>query len=100
MHKVRVNLAERSYDICLQADDLHGLAALARTVCRGTMALVVTDRHVQPHAERVAQALREVGLQANLAMLPPGEPQKSLSAAAGLYDRLAELRADRKTLVV
>ena len=33
-------------------------------------------------------------------MLPPGEAQKALAVAARLYDRLADLNADRKTLVV
>src|SRR5207302_1992322 len=40
------------------------------------------------------------GFQTSVESLPPGEGQKSLAVASGLYDRLAELRADRRTLVV
>jgi 3-dehydroquinate synthase len=39
-------------------------------------------------------------LRTNLAVLPPGEGQKALATASGLYDRLVELNADRQTLVV
>jgi 3-dehydroquinate synthase len=41
-----------------------------------------------------------VGIQATLAVVPPGETSKSLGRAADLYDELVRLRADRHTAVV
>ncbi|HJT79135.1 MAG TPA: 3-dehydroquinate synthase, partial [Gemmataceae bacterium] len=73
--------------------------AFARPRARGTLAFVVTDENVRPHAAAAA-SLEAAGFRTSLAVLPPGEGQKALSVAAGLYDRLADLRADRKTLVV
>jgi 3-dehydroquinate synthase len=97
---LRVNLGERGYDIAVTGGDRAGLGPFARQRARGQLAFLVTDTNVAAHAEAASSSLAAAGFQTALAVLPPGESQKSLAAAAGLYDRLAELRADRRTLVV
>jgi 3-dehydroquinate synthase len=97
---VRVNLAERGYDIRVGSGELHGLGPFARERARGNAAFVVTDENVAPHAQAVAAVLRESGFKAYTTTLPPGETQKSLAVAACLYDQLYEMQADRKTVVV
>ena len=97
---VRVNLGPRSYDVVATTADREGFAAFARPLAAGKLALVVCDEHVSEHAERVADALAGVGARPVLAVLPSGERQKCLALAAHLYDRLAEMEADRKTLIV
>ncbi len=97
---VRVNLGERSYDIVLTSDVCAGLGPFARQRHQGRLALVVTDEHIVSHAQAAARSLEEAGFQTSSAIVPPGETQKSLAAASALYDRLADLHADRKTLVV
>ena len=95
---VRVNLGSRSYDIAIGSGG--GLGAFARQRAAGSLALVVGDEHVGEHADRVADALKSVGIRPLLAKLPSGEKQKCLATASHLYDRLAEVEADRQTLVV
>src|SRR6267378_3245743 len=97
---VRVNLAQRSYDIIITSQDGAGLGQLARQNASGPLAFVVTDEHVTTHAQAVADSLTAAGFRPSLAILRPGEEQKALATASELYDRLAELNADRKTLVV
>ena len=107
---VRVNLGPRSYDIVISSSPPTppceggarggGLGPFARQRASGTLALVVSDAHVARHAHAVADELATAGFITHVAVLPPGEEQKALSTAAGLYDRLAELNADRKTLLV
>jgi 3-dehydroquinate synthase len=97
---VRVNLAERSYDIAVTSGDPAGLGPFARQRARGTRAFIVTDEHVAGHANLVARSLAEAGFHTDTAVLPAGEAQKSLAVVSGLYDRLAEVHADRTTLVV
>jgi 3-dehydroquinate synthase len=80
--------------------DRAGLGPFARERARGTLTLLVTDTNVAAHAESASAALAAAGFQTAFAVLPPGEAQKSLAAASGLYDRLVELHADRRTLVV
>jgi 3-dehydroquinate synthase len=100
MSTIRVNLGPRSYDIAVTSGDAGGVGAFARARCRGELAFVVGDENVQKHAAAVGSALRGVGLRVAAATLPPGEGQKRLAVASVLFDRLADLRADRRTLIV
>jgi 3-dehydroquinate synthase len=96
---LRVNLGERSYDIAVTSGDPGGVGPFARERCRGSLALVVSDTNVAGHAEAVTRSLETAGFRTAAQVLPPGESQKSLATASTLYDRLAELHADRRTLV-
>jgi 3-dehydroquinate synthase len=97
---VHVNLGPRSYDVAIAGGDGPSFADFARQRARGSTALVVSDEHVSEHADRIADALSSAGMRPLVAVLPSGERQKCLSMAAHLYDRLAEVEADRRTLVV
>ncbi len=100
MSTIRVNLGERSYDIAVVAADLAGLGPFARQRVKGTLALVIGDSNTRPHAEAVAISLADAGFQSVLELVPAGESSKALAVASHLYDRLADLNADRRTLVV
>ncbi len=100
MPPVHVNLGERSYDVHVTSDDVPGLGAFAAARARPGPALVVTDENVVPHAEAVARSLSAAGFRPAVKAMPAGETTKSLASASALYDRLAEMVADRKTLVV
>jgi 3-dehydroquinate synthase len=97
---LRVQLGERSYDIAVTSHDLAGVGPFARERCRGRQAFVACDEHVSPHADTVADALAGAGFRPVQAVLPAGETHKSLKVVSYLYDRLAEVNADRQTLVV
>lgn len=97
---VPVQLAERSYDIAINQGDLAGIGAFARERTPGASAFVVADANVRQQADGVAGSLQAAGFAVSRAELPPGENQKCLASASILYDRLAEINADRKTLVV
>ncbi|HEY1860893.1 MAG TPA: 3-dehydroquinate synthase, partial [Gemmataceae bacterium] len=97
---VRVNLDQRSYDIAITSGGLAALGAFTRERCPGASAFVVTDENVAPHARAIASVLSTHGYQVAQTALPAGEAQKSLANASLLYDRLADVRADRKTTVI
>lgn len=105
---VHVDLAERSYDIQIGSGCLSSIAGsvdewygrkFPGSADRRT-ALVVTDRNVSQHATVVRDALDTTGWSVQLVELKPGEPTKSLSVISGLYDRMVEMKADRKTAVL
>jgi 3-dehydroquinate synthase len=100
MTTVRVNLGDRSYDIAIVSDDRAGLGPFTRQRARGALAFVVGDENTRPHAEAAAAALTSAGFRSAVEVLPAGEAQKALPVASRLYDRLADLNADRRTLVV
>jgi 3-dehydroquinate synthase len=97
---VRVDLAERGYDITITTNDPAGLGAFARRCSKGAPAFLITDENVVPHANAASAALSGVGFRTSMAILPAGESQKALPVASSLYDRLLDAHADRKTLVV
>jgi len=97
---IHVNLGERGYDIAVTSGDCSGLGPFARERTRGSLAFLITDEHVSRHATAAAEAMAAAGFRTATSTMPPGEARKSLESAAQLYDRLAELPADRKTLVV
>jgi 3-dehydroquinate synthase len=97
---VRVNLGPRSYDIAVTTDYPGGLGPFVCARVRGASAFVVADEHVSAHAQAAVESLTTAGFRTSLHVLPPGEAQKSLATASELYDRLASLHADRKTLIV
>jgi 3-dehydroquinate synthase len=97
---IHVNLGPRSYDIAITSDDAAGLGPFAAERTRGRLAVIVTDERVAPHAATAAKSLEAAGFRTATAVLPPGEAQKALNVACGLYDRLVDLQADRKTLIV
>jgi 3-dehydroquinate synthase len=97
---IRVNLGERGYDIAVASDDVAALGPFARERCPGTSACVVTDENVARHAAAIASILSGHGFRVVQATLAAGEAQKSLANASLLYDQLADLAADRKTVVV
>ncbi len=100
MSDVHVSLGPRSYDIRITSGDLTALGPFARRLARGERALVITDDNVRTHATAVVASLTAAGLRAELASVPAGEGQKSLARANGLYERLIDMEADRRTLVV
>jgi 3-dehydroquinate synthase len=98
---LRVNLGHRSYDIAigrgLLADS--GPFITDRLDCRH--AVVITDEHVRaPHGDAVLAGLAASGIRADLLVVPAGEPSKCPAEAERLWNRLVELRADRKTVIV
>src|SRR5262245_20019659 len=97
---IRVNLAERSYDIVVTSNDPGGFGPFARQHVRATLAVVITDEHVALHARAAEAALSAAGFRSATVILPSGESQKSLGVAASLYDRLVDLRADRRSVIV
>lgn len=97
--KIHVRLGERGYDIVISHDST-GFVNFVRGCVSGNSALVVTDENVAGHALTIIEQLKQAGVRANLAVRPAGEAQKSLTVAAGLYDQLIDLPADRSTLVV
>jgi 3-dehydroquinate synthase len=97
--RVHVNLAERSYDIVVTSARPAGLGPFARQRVPGKRAVVITDEQVTAHAQAARSSLEAAGFQTHLAVVPAGEATKCLTWASNLYDRLAEVPADRQTLV-
>lgn len=100
MHTVRVNLGPRAYDIVVAAGSA-GLGAFARRCLpASSAALVVGDTNVERHVQTAREQLAAAGFQVETSLVPAGELSKNLFSAAFLFDKLADMAADRRTPVV
>ena len=64
-------------------------------------ALLITDENLAgSHAGVVSQSLIAAGWRCETEILPAGETSKSVEIVTRLHDRLIELNADRRTLIV
>jgi 3-dehydroquinate synthase len=101
MPTIRVNLGPRSYDVAVVSGDADGLGRFARKrAARSALAAVIADSNTEPLAEAVAAVLERAKFKTEMIAVPAGEASKSLEHAEFLYDRLADLNADRRTLIV
>jgi len=98
---VEVRLAERSYTIEIGAGNLAQLGAAVDRAGKFTHAVIITDTNVEePYARLAAESLAAVGAAVDLLVVEAGEPTKSTQSADWLWQKLLELGADRKSLVV
>ena len=95
---VKLNLDERSYEIHLG----HGLGAgMSLAHETDVTALLVSDSNVAPlYADRFAAHLEAQGLKVSQAVVPAGEPSKSLTVAGDLYAAAVEAGLDRRSVIV
>jgi len=100
MNTVRVNLGPRAYDIAFPGA-FPDVGAFARHAApKSATVLVVADENTEPHADAVLASLKASGFRGGMVVVQAGEETKSIHWAAELYDELAEMTADRNTLVV
>lgn len=98
---VRVELAERGYDICLGSGNLAQLGQRLTALRSVSHAVIITDEHVEdPHALNVAESLAKVGTTVDLLVVEPGEETKSLESVCDLWQKFLELKTDRKSVIV
>ncbi len=99
IHQLTVDLGPRAYPIRIAPGLLDRRDAFAG-VRFGTHVLVVTDSNVAPrYAERIRRILPG-NHEAALLVLEAGEQHKTLAACSKIFSTLADMQADRDTLVV
>lgn len=98
---VRVALGERSYDIEIGEGNLSKLGQFVAQRGDVSHAVVITDENVEkPHGLRAAEGLAGNSTMVDLVVIEPGEQSKCVATAAELWEKLLDLGADRKTVVV
>lgn len=98
---VRVNLAERGYDIHIGQGLLADAGAFIAERCQASHVVVITDDNVDGlHADRVADHLVASGLEVNVMVVDAGEASKDVEVAADLWETMLQEGADRQTVVL
>jgi 3-dehydroquinate synthase len=100
--RVRVALAERSYDIMVGEGLLGQAGMLLHPILQRPDVVIVTDSNLvrSGHAGRLAQGLEQAGIRHRQVTVPPGEPSKSLEQLGALLDEILGMGIERSTTIV
>ncbi len=98
---LRVNLAERSYDIQVGPGLLARAGALMLPLLAQKRVFIVSDETVAGlYLKTLQDSLDAAGITHDSTVLPPGEQTKCFAQLEELLERMLEARVERKTMVV
>jgi len=98
MQVLEVELADRSYPICI-GENLLENPLLIKKYIQGRQICIVTNATVAPlYLERLKNVLSE--LQIDQVILPDGEKYKTLEVWAQIFDQLLDARHNRSTTII
>lgn len=101
MSRITVNLANRSYDIQVDAGALDQAGEALGQYCRGDRCIIVTETNVAAHVlPRLTAALSAAGITAEVITLPAGEATKSWGQLSSLCDELLALGVERSDYII
>jgi len=97
---VEVPLAERAYTIEIGTDNLAEAGRFVDDRLAPSHVVLVTDENVvEPHGQAVANSLAEHA-DVDILAVEPGESTKSIATADVLWQKMLDIGADRRTVVV
>ena len=100
MDKLRVDLGERSYDICF-SDSFSGLCAELRGIGAPKKLLIVTDINVERlYADEVNSGLKAAGYDTAVYAFPAGEENKNMDTILGICGACVEHGLDRRSMIL
>lgn len=98
---VPVRLQSGNYAITIANGLLSAVGPILSDLSPTQRAAIVTDSHVGPlHARRLAQSLREAGIESVIATIPAGEDHKKLAELSAVYDSLLAAKIERSTPII
>src|SRR5690348_6916133 len=97
--RLRVALAERSYDILIGPGLIERAGALMLPLLRRRQAIIVTDEQVaRHHLASLRRGLDGHGIATDAIVLPPGEGTKDMAHFGRLVDDLLACGVERGTM--
>lgn len=101
MPNIRVNLAERSYDIAIGSGTLAGLPEFLAARTKSSHAVIITDSNVDElYADGVADQLTDAGLDVHLLTVDAGEASKNADCLIDLWETMLAEGSDRQSMVI
>jgi len=101
MEKIRVELGERSYDICMGSDILDGLGDNLKIFGLSPKICLVSNPTVFPlYGERVSDSVKKAGFDLLTVIIPDGEGYKDLLRVQHIYNELLKYKLDRSSALI
>mgnify|MGYP001203209361 FL=1 len=101
MQRLNIDLGERSYDIILGSKVLAKVGEYLSKVLQPSRIVLVTHPFLfQLYGEKILPGLKDQGWALDVIEVPEGETSKTLKQAEIIYDRLLDLKCDRKSALI
>jgi len=101
MEKIRVDLADRSYNIFIGTNSLDEIGDKLKLFELSPRIAIVSNPTVfSLYGERVSDAVKKAGFDLLTVMIPDGEEHKNLDTLKHIYDDLLKFKLDRKSALI
>ena len=101
MQRLNINLGKRSYDILLGSGLLGKLGeCLSQIVEPSRIVLITHPSLFKIYGDKVLSGFKDQGWTADLIEVEEGETSKTLGQAEKIFDRLLDLKCDRKSVLI
>ena len=101
MQRLNIDLGERSYDIILGSEVLTKLGEYLSKVLQPSRIVLVTHPLLfQLYGDKILPGFKDQGWALDVIEVPEGETSKTLKQAEIIYDRLLDLKCDRKSALI
>lgn len=99
--KVRVELGQRSYDICIGHGILQGLAGHMKMLPAGRKGAIITNPGLNKlYGESLSRNLSAEGYRITTIEIPAGERYKTLKSVSRIYDILIGEKFERNSFII
>ena len=101
MQRLNIDLGERSYEIILGSDVLTKVGESLSKVLQPSRVVLVTHPVLfQLYGDKILPGFKDQGWTLDVIEVPEGETSKTLKQAEIIYDRLLDLKCDRKSVLI
>jgi 3-dehydroquinate synthase len=101
MKCLNINLGERSYDIIISRNTLSKVGEFISNRLSPSRSIIITHPSVRKfYGEQIESGLANIGHPLDVIEIPEGETSKSLQQVELVYDRMLEMKCDRKSLLI
>jgi 3-dehydroquinate synthase len=101
MEKIRVDLAERSYNIFIGNNTLEEIGDKLKLFdLSPKIALISNPTVYSLYGERVSDSIKNAGFDLLTVTIPDGEQYKNLDTLKNIYDELLKFKLDRKSALI
>ena len=101
MKKIRVELAERSYDIAIGSNILEGVGDNLQSFGLSPRIAIISNPTVYPlYGKTVSDSIKKAGFDAITLTIPDGEEYKDLLWVQHIYNELLKAKLDRSSALI
>jgi len=101
MEKIRVDLAERSYNISIGNNILEGIGEKLKLFDLSPRIAIVSNPTVfSLYGDRVSNSVKKAGFELSTITIPDGEEYKDLLWVQHIYDELLRIKLDRSSALI